>query len=313
MSRPLVSVVIPAFNADRTIDRALASAFRQDYQPLEIIVIDDGSTDDTARVAGCRDRQVHLLRLGQNRGVAAATNAGLNVARGEFIAFLDADDEWLLGKLQAQLDLLLRHPDLTFVCGPWREVELSGRIAVQPPHGVLSGPCRRTVWRELLAGSFVLKSTVVARAAHVSSTGGFDESLLVAEDQDMWIRLAMLGPVGWHPEPLTVHYETQGSLTQRYALREKDFVLPMVAKHVAARRHELSSTEIRRIFGTRYAQVGRSLYQAGRYMSGLHYLCRSILWGGQPAAHLAFILVASPPVRWLRYHMRSARRQALPK
>jgi glycosyltransferase involved in cell wall biosynthesis len=306
MSRPLVSVVIPAFNAGRTIDRALASALGQDYQPLEIIVIDDGSTDDTARIAGARDQWVRLLRLKQNRGVAAATNAGLGLARGEFIAFLDADDEWLPGKLRAQLDLLLRHPDLIFVCGPWREVELSGRIALEPPHAVSSDPCRRTVWRELLAGSFVLKSTVVARAAHVSRAGGFDESLPVAEDQDLWIRLAMLGPVGWYPEPLTVHYETPGSLTQRYALRQKDFVLPMVAKHVAARRHELSSTEIRRIFGTRYAQIGRSLYQAGRYLSGLLYLGRSILRGTRPGANLAFILIASPPVRWFRRRLRAA-------
>jgi glycosyltransferase involved in cell wall biosynthesis len=298
-------VVIPAFNAGRTIDRALASALGQDHRPLEIIVIDDGSTDDTARVAGGRDQRVRLLRLGRNRGVAAATNAGLGVARGEFIAFLDADDGWLPGKLRAQLDLLLRQPDLTFVCGPWREVKLSGRVAVQPPDTVVP-PCRRIVWRELLAGSFVLKSTVIARAGHVLSTGGFDESLLVAEDQDMWIRLAMLGAVGWHPEPLTVHYETPGSLTQRYALRQKDFVLPMVAKHVAARRHELSSTEIRRIFGTRYGQIGRSLYQAGRYLSGILYLGRSIVRGTQPGANLAFILVASPPVRWFRRRLRAA-------
>ena len=122
----------------------------------------------------------------------------------------------------------------------------------------------------------------------------------------MWIRLAMLGTVGWCPEPLTVHYETPHSLTHRYALRQKDFVLPMVAKHVDARRHELSAREIRRIFGTRYAQIGRSLYQAGQYMSGVHYLCRSILRGAQPAANLAFILIASPPIRWLRHRLRLA-------
>lgn len=306
MSRPLVSVLIPAFNAGRTIGRALASALAQSYQPLEIIVIDDGSTDDTASVASSRNQEVHLKRLGRNRGVAAATNAGLDMARGEFIAFLDADDEWLPRKLQAQLDLLVRYPDLSFVCGPWREVALSGHLAVQPRHPLSRNPCCRTMWRELLARAFVLKSTVVARAAHLSSTGGFDETLLVAEDQDMWIRLAMLGAVGWHPEALTIHYETPDSLTQRYALRQQDFVLPMVAKHVDARRHELSSTEIRRIFGARYAQIGRSLYQAGQYLNGIHYLCRSIIRGAEPAANLAFILIASPPIRWLRRRLRAA-------
>jgi glycosyltransferase involved in cell wall biosynthesis len=309
MPWPLVSVLIPAFNAGRTIDRALASVFAQNYQPLEILVIDDGSTDDTAeRVAKYRNKVVRPLGLGRNRGVSAATNAGLALAKGEFIAFLDADDEWLPGKLRAQLDLLERHPGMSFVCGPWREIDLSGLLTLQPLDAPPRGTCRKTAWRELLARSFVLKSTVIARATHVLRTGGFDENLLIAEDQDMWIRLAMIGTVGWHPEPLTVHHETPHSLTHRHALRQKDFVLPMIAKHVFAQRHNLTSEEIRGIFGTRYAQIGRSLYHAGRYFGGLYYLGRAILLGTQPAGHLAFILVASPPIRWLRHRMRSAPR-----
>jgi glycosyltransferase involved in cell wall biosynthesis len=311
MPPPLVSVVIPAFNADRTIDRALASVFAQDYRPLEIIVIDDGSKDNTGeRAARYRDREVRLLRLEQSRGVAAATNAGLAIAAGDLIAFLDADDEWLPGKLRVQVALLEHDPGLSFVCSPWHELHLSGLLTTQPIDVPPRDPCCKTAWRELLARSFVLKSTVVARATHVLSTGGFDETLLVAEDQDMWVKLAIIGTVGWHPEPLAVHHETPNSLTKRYALREKDFVLPMIERHLRAQKSRLSPKEIRWIRGTRYAQIGRSLYQARPCALGVWYLFRAILRGIQPAEHLAFIIIASAPIRWMRHRMRSTWRRA---
>jgi glycosyltransferase involved in cell wall biosynthesis len=309
MPSPLVSVLIPAFNAGRTIDRALASVFAQDYQPIEIIVVDDGSTDDTAaRVASYRHKRVCLVRLEQNRGEAAAMNEGLELTRGEFVAFLDADDEWLPGKLRVQVPLLTADPEMSFVCSRWRQIDESGLVTEQP---ALFGPSISvSLWRELLARAFVLKSTVVARTSRLDAAGGFDTRLSVADDQDMWIRLALLGAVACCPEPLTVYHKLPDSLTQRYRVRQKDFVLPMVRKHIETQRNRLTSTDIRHILGTRYAQIGRSLYQEGRYMSGLNYLCRAILLGTQPVAHLAFVLIASPPVRWLRHRMRHARRTA---
>src|SRR6516162_8414267 len=100
MSFPPVTVVIPAYNAACTIERALSSVWRQDYPELEVIVIDDGSTDDTGhRVAACHNPNLRLIRLNRNRGECGAMNVGIQEARGEYIAFLDADDEWLDNKL----------------------------------------------------------------------------------------------------------------------------------------------------------------------------------------------------------------------
>jgi glycosyltransferase involved in cell wall biosynthesis len=302
---PLVSVLIPAFNAGRTIERALASVFAQDREEFELIVVDDGSTDDTAERAA-RYEGVRLLRLRRNRGVSAASNAGVALAKGEFIAFLDADDEWLPGKLEAQIAVLEASPTTSFVCGPWREVRLSGSTTVQPSRGQ-AHLYSETAWRELLAASFVLKSTVMARKACILNAGGFDEKLLIAEDQDMWIRLALLGTVGWYPEPLTIHYETPNSLTKRYGLREQDFVLPMIERHLRTQRANLTARETNFIRGTRYARIGRSLYQKRQYAMGLNYLLRAILRGIQPAEHLAFILIASPPARWIRHRLRCGR------
>jgi glycosyltransferase involved in cell wall biosynthesis len=304
MPSPLVSVVIPAFNAGRTIDRALASVFAQDYRPLEVIVVDDGSSDGTwTRVANYGDDTVRSLRLEENRGVAAATNAGLAVARGEFVAFLDADDEWLPGKLRRQLDLLIRDSELSFVCSPWREIDRSGLVAAQPEHMLDRGPCTKTAWRQLLARSFVLKSTVVARASHLERTGGFEEKLLIAEDQDMWIKLALVGSVGWYPEALALHHVTAGSLTDRYALRQQDYVIPMILGHMRMQRHRLTSADVRCVLRARYSQIGRSLYSNGMYMAGAHYLLRGALLGANPTTTLWYIMTASPPARWLKRYI----------
>jgi glycosyltransferase involved in cell wall biosynthesis len=311
MSWPLISVVIPAFNAGRTIDRALASVIAQDYHPLKIIVIDDGSTDNTGeRVISRRDERMRLLRLDRNSGEAAAMNEGLKLASGEFVAFLDADDEWLPGKLRTQMPILLATPAMSFVCSRWRQIDQAGRVAEQPDPAHFGPPISVDLWRELLARAFVLKSTVIARTSHLHAAGGFDRSMPVADDQDMWIKLALLGSVGCCPEPLTIYHELPSSLTQLYRTREKDFVMPMVRKHIATQRKRLTPRETRRILGARYAQFGRSLYQSGRYLKGLYYLARAILLGFQPADHLIFIILALPPTRRLKHFVRDAHRSA---
>ena len=308
MPSPLVSVVIPAFNADSTIHRALSSVFAQGYRPLEIIVIDDSSTDDTAaRVARFHGQELRLITLPRNRGEAAAMNEGIAVARGEFVAFLDADDEWLPGKLQTQVPVLIANPATSFVCSRWRQVDEAGRVTEQPDPTLFGPTIRISLWRELLARAFVLKSTVLVRSGLLAATGGFDTSLPVADDQDMWIRLALLGGVGCHPEPLTIHYKSQHSLTHRYRLREREFVLPMVRRHIETQRHKLTSSDTRHILGARYAQIGRTHYQSGQYLTGLCYLARAISLGFQPLAHLAFIVIALPPIRRLRHCIRHAR------
>ena len=105
------SVVVPAFNASLTIERALRSAIEQRYQPFEVIVVDDGSSDDTLAVAALRSAETHkppvrVIALGANRGPAYARNVGWDAADGDYVAFLDADDEWLSEKLQVQAELL---------------------------------------------------------------------------------------------------------------------------------------------------------------------------------------------------------------
>ena len=113
-SEPRVTVVIPTYNRAKVILRALETAFAQTYRNLEIIVVDDGSTDDTTAVLAPYWERIHYIHQ-SNQGASAARNRGIQEATGEFIAFLDSDDEWLPAKLERQIELLEARPDLSFV------------------------------------------------------------------------------------------------------------------------------------------------------------------------------------------------------
>jgi len=115
---PLVSVIIPAFNARLHIGAALSSVLDQDYPNLEIIVVDDGSSDETSKEALRYGERVRVIRQA-NAGPAAARNRGVSASRGELLAFIDADDVWIAGKLVAQVRYLREHPDVGVVFGAW--------------------------------------------------------------------------------------------------------------------------------------------------------------------------------------------------
>jgi glycosyltransferase involved in cell wall biosynthesis len=118
MNRPLVSIVMPVFNGARYIGAALQSAFAQEYRPIELIVVDDGSTDTTAEIVGSFKEVIYLYQ--SNQGVSGARNKGISVARGEFIAFLDSDDLWTPNKLTLQIDWLLEHAHVGYVAARFR-------------------------------------------------------------------------------------------------------------------------------------------------------------------------------------------------
>ena len=113
---PLISVIIPAFNAEKYLEEALTSINQQNYNPLEIIVIDDGSTDNTAKIAKDFSEQVKYIYQ-ENSGPATARNTGIKMAEGDYISFLDADDLWLTNTLKIQLDLLQKSPQSKIVLG----------------------------------------------------------------------------------------------------------------------------------------------------------------------------------------------------
>ncbi|HZP88611.1 MAG TPA: glycosyltransferase family A protein [Burkholderiales bacterium] len=199
---PSVTVVIPAFNAAWCVGRAIESVLAQSFREVEVLVVDDGSTDDTAHTAGAYGPPVRVIRK-RNGGMSSARNAGIREARARYIAFLDADDRWLPGKLARQVKLLEENPDIVFCAAV---------ALLEDPHGRAMGQwaCCQGAQGDLatifanhsaVAGG---ASSVLARREAVLAVDGFDESLAGAEDTDFWIRLAALGAFRCVEEPLLV-------------------------------------------------------------------------------------------------------------
>lgn len=189
---PIVSVIIPAYNAAKYIGEAVDSVFDQTLTNHEVIVVNDGSPDTEELESVLKRYPVSLRYIKQaNRGAAAARNTGLRAARGEFVAFLDADDKWLPNFLEKQVELLkLSEADLVYADALLTgESPLAGRtfMELEPSRGEV------TPEKLLAVEVTVLTSTVLARKAPILEVGLFDESLRRGQDFDLWWRLAKAG------------------------------------------------------------------------------------------------------------------------
>ena len=190
---PLVSVVVPCFNQARFLGDAIESALSQTHERVEVVVVDDGSTDGTAGVAAAYP-DVRLVRQA-NAGLAAARNAGLAASGGAYVAFLDADDRLRPEAVAAGLACFAAHPESTFVSGDHVRTDAEGREIPKPGAGDV-GP---DPYLSLLRGNYVgMHAAVLYRRGPLVAAGGFDEALAVAEDYDLYLRLARDGAAGRH-------------------------------------------------------------------------------------------------------------------
>ncbi|SMC25026.1 Glycosyl transferase family 2 [Desulfacinum hydrothermale DSM 13146] len=195
----LVSVIIPTHNRAHMVREAVDSVLAQEGVRMEIIVVDDGSTDETPEVlAPYRDR-ILVIRQ-SNRGVSAARNRGVQAARGQWIAFLDSDDLWLPGKLRAQLDFFAAHPRW-LICQT-EEVWIRNGRRWNPKryHAKPSGHC----FDRLLERCLISPSAVMLHRSLLEQVGLFDEDLPACEDYDLWLRIGCRHPIGLVPKPLVI-------------------------------------------------------------------------------------------------------------
>jgi len=185
-----VSVVMPAYNSALTIDRALASIAAQTLRPREVIVVDDGSTDDTATTALAQMSRLGNIALRvfrqSNSGAGAARNRGIAEARGEWLAFLDADDQWLPDKLSRSLDVM-RTENLTMSAHNLFGVDERGDHLIDSRKRWLEGG--PDTYNALFQRGFISSSTVVVRRDAVLRVGGFDHDLRSAQDYELWLAL----------------------------------------------------------------------------------------------------------------------------
>jgi glycosyltransferase involved in cell wall biosynthesis len=189
--KPFVSVIISTFNRGWILSEAVDSVLSQDYAPFELVVVDDGSTDDTAEILSAYADPRLRVHFQPNRGVSAARNCGIMHTSGELIAFLDSDDLWLPGKLSAQVQFFQQHPD-ALICQT-EEIWIRNKVRVNPKnrHQKPSGD----IFRPSLALCLVSPSAVMIRRSLLDEVGLFDESLPACEDYDLWLRISCKHPV----------------------------------------------------------------------------------------------------------------------
>lgn len=299
-----VSVVIPAYNAAAFLDATLRSVINQSAAPAEIIVVDDGSTDDTAAIAGAFGARVIPTALPRS-GPAAARNTGTHAASGEYIAYLDADDVWAPQKLACQLQALAAfgRPAFSFTDyrlfdenGVTRHAELLRYAAFRQTAKKIVGSSNMLIAadasRPALTDSYFPPSAVLVRRVDVLAAGGFDETLRMAEDYDFYLRLLRLVPGVAVMQPLFFYRRHAGQATADAIQGKAGFF--DVAARVAAAPGRYPSADVRYIARAEYArryQLGLAQARLAHFDDAVESFERSLKC--RPTARAAFGLCGS--------------------
>lgn len=232
MNGPLISVIIPAYQSEKTILRAIKSAQSQSYRNIEIVVVDNASTDNTKKIIEEQqnlDCRLRLIRLEKNQGPAGGRNAGVYSSSGQFVAFLDSDDEWNESKLEKQLPVLMENPRIGIViCNSYNINSQTGYsytysskfqpyIDKMEPHQIsedpiafeLAGPVRRILYSKCI----INLSSVLLKKELFNQLGGFNAKFYGPEDLDFWIRLAQLTKFAYLPAPMVNRYYSSGNIS----------------------------------------------------------------------------------------------------
>ncbi len=216
---PIVSVIVPTYNHAHYLPSALTTIQAQRFHHWEAIVVDDGSTDDPAAVvAELAHPRIRYIRQ-ENQGVSAARNTGIRAACGDYLAFLDADDEWEAEFLQRSLDILTADSTLTATYTRYRFIAQDGHLLPQLGGQVVPPADLRS---RLLEGGFFPPHAVLVRAAAVRQAGLFDTRLSGLADWDLWLRVADQGPMQGIPEPLVRYRVCPGSMSTNASAMHAD-------------------------------------------------------------------------------------------
>ena len=260
----VVSIIIPTYNRANLIGKSISSVLNQTFKNFEVIVIDDGSIDDTERVVkSFNDPRIKYIKCEKNKGACAARNVGIEIAKGKYIAFQDSDDEWLPEKLERQMRIFKTLPQESIVyTGFWR---IKNNKKTYVPLDRVKQK-EGNIYKELLRGNFVSTQTLLVKKECFEKLGMFDKNLPRFQDWDLVLRLAKYYNFKFIDEPLALCYFTSKSIsTDSNALLKafkiieekyfKDLSDKLLAKH--------------------YFRVGNSLCLGGEFKLGRSYFVKS--------------------------------------
>ncbi len=284
-NRPEVSVIIPTYERPEKLIRAIRSVLEQEVCRLEVIVVDDHSMDDTGDVViGLGDPRVMYLKQQERRGSSQARNVGLELAKGDFIAFLDDDDFWLPGKLSAQLRAFSEDNGLGIVYTGYEivlEADGSTVMRVEPD---IEGDVHRTMIRYNFIGS----PTPLIRRSVLNASGGFDPALTHCQDWDLWIRATAITRIRALPQILAV-YSIHGD-QKSTALSDK-----ILGREAILEKYRNEIGEDRRAMARHLGQLGAMKLLKGDISGGRKALIGSITCWPLQWRSVLYLLTSSVP------------------
>jgi glycosyltransferase involved in cell wall biosynthesis len=265
-----VSVVIPTYNREEIIDRAIKSALRQTIDEVEVIVVDDGSDDNTASVVSAYD-EVVFIQHETNKGGSAARNTGIEAATGEYIAFLDSDDSWLPTKLEQQVSMLERR-DREWIAAYCDFHQTRSNVIIEwidnrarRPTGLEGGEelIREIFLRQFAHGG---SSTLLVKQSAISRIGGFDPTFQRFQDLEFLIRLLQVGKMGFVNKKLVYKHDT-GNPTQELAEQSYTQFVNKFSSEIEER------------------EIMRNVEKIHQFMMSKYYLSEGNIWKGIQSVH----------------------------
>lgn len=293
---PTVSVIIPVYNVADYVGEALDSVFGQDYPNLEVIVVDDGSSDETRTVLARYADRIHCIHQ-SNEGAAAARNRGLEQASGDYVTFLDGDDVWLPGKIAAQVAYMERHDTVDMTYGHWSEWRRASDGLFHLPEATCSasarGPAEASddplaivpgesgwLYHRLLTDFLVTTIAVMLRRRLVDRVGGFDTDLARGEDYDYWLRASRVTEIHKLDRVMALYRLHAGSTT--FGCPERNYAMEVIERALvrwgkAGPDGAMPDPgELRRHISALWAGYGTKQLRAGRRWGGMKALARSV-------------------------------------
>jgi glycosyltransferase involved in cell wall biosynthesis len=266
---PTVSIIIPTYNREHVLGRAVQSVLAQTYQDFELIIVDDGSTDNTEKlVKSFTSEKIRYIQHRENKGVAAARNTGIRSAKGDYIAFQDSDDEWLPEKLEKQMRAFATAPPEVgivytgFLMITTKKREYKPSAAVTPKDG--------DIFRSLLRGEYLAspQASVVKRECF-ERVGMFDEHFPPMEDRELFLRFSKHYQFKYINEPLLLYYPQPDSASRniRAIIRAYKLILETYFEDIK---------QDKRLLARHYLRLGHFLCSSGELSQGRDYLIRSI-------------------------------------